>query len=61
MPSKPEKSQIEKFREAARALGVDVSDAEFDDAVDKVAKAPKLTDAEIKSIAEKLRGVKRQR
>lgn len=38
MPVK--KSQVEKFREAAAALGADVSDAEYDAAVEKVAKAP---------------------
>lgn len=53
MPVK--KSQVEKFREAAAALGADVSDAEYDAAVAKVAKAPKITDAEIKAVAKTLR------
>lgn len=56
MPNKPEKSQVDKFREAARAFGVDVSDAEYDDAVGKVATAPKLSDAEIRDLAKQLRG-----
>lgn len=55
MPNSADKSQIEKFREAARALGADVDDVEYDAAVAKVAKAPKLTDAEIKELAQHLR------
>lgn len=49
-----EKTQIEKFREAAAAIE-SVSADEYDDAVSKVAKAPKLTDEEIKELARKLR------
>lgn len=45
-----EKTQIEKFREAAKAIEA-VSDEEYDEAVAKVAKAPKLTDDEIKKLA----------
>lgn len=58
MPTKPEKTQIEKFREAARAFGVDISDAEYDDAVTAISKSPKLTDFEIKALAKRLRGNK---
>ena len=49
-----EKTQIEKFREAAKAIEA-VSDEDYDEAVSKVAKAPKLTDDEIKELARKLR------
>ena len=35
-----EKSQYEKFKEAARKLGTDESDAAFEDALRAVAKAP---------------------
>ena len=57
MPNKAEKSQIEKFREAAKAIEA-VSDKDYDEAVSKVAKAPKLTDAEIKEMARKRREAK---
>lgn len=49
------KTQIEKFREAAKELGIDVSDAAYDAAVTKVAKAPKMTDDEIKDFARRQR------
>lgn len=49
-----DKSQIEKFREAARALE-SVGDDEYDDAVAKVAKAKKLSDEEIKEFARRQR------
>lgn len=49
-----EKTQIEKFREAAKAIEA-VSDDEYDAAVEKVAKAPKLTDEEIKELARRQR------
>ena len=49
-----EKTQIEKFREAARAIKA-VSDEDYDEAVAKVAKAPKLTDDEIKELAKQQR------
>jgi len=52
------KTQIDKFREAAAALGADVSEPEFEAAVSKVAKAPKLTDAEIKDMARAIRANK---
>ena len=55
MPKQVEKSQIEKFREAARALGADEPDGTFEAALAKVAKAPKLTDDEIKALAKKRR------
>lgn len=48
------KPQIEKFREAARALE-SVGDEEYDDAVAKVAKAQKLSDEEIKELARRKR------
>ncbi|WP_141246702.1 hypothetical protein [Mesorhizobium sp. WSM3876] len=48
MPDK--KSQIEKFREAARALK-SVGDDEYDAAVTKVAKAQKLSNEQIKELA----------
>ncbi|MGY3328516.1 F0F1-type ATP synthase delta subunit [Mesorhizobium sp. USDA 4775] len=49
-----DKSQIDKFLEAARALE-DVADEDYDDAVAKVAKAQKLTDEEIKALAKEAR------
>ncbi|MBM2715426.1 hypothetical protein JQK88_30320 [Mesorhizobium caraganae] len=49
-----DKSQIDKFLEAARALE-DVTDEDYDDAVAKVAKAQKLTDEEIKALAKQVR------
>lgn len=54
-----EKSQIEKFREAMRELGADADDSAYEAAVEKVAKAPKLTDDEIKALAKRLREAKR--
>jgi hypothetical protein len=42
------KTQREKFEEAARELGADTPDDTFEAAVTKVAKAPKITDEEIK-------------
>jgi hypothetical protein len=50
------KSQIEKFREAARKYG---AGDDYDDALDKVAKARKLTDDEIKELAKQRRQKKR--
>jgi len=50
-----EKTQIEKFRDAAKAIEA-VSDEEYDEAVSTVAKARKLTDKEIKEFAKSLRG-----
>lgn len=54
MPGRDEKSQIEKFKEAARAFGA-VDDDSYEAAVRKVAKAPKLTDKEIRELASRLR------
>jgi len=52
--NQPSISQLDKFREAARALEA-LSDENYDDAVAKVAKAKKLTDEEIKELARKER------
>ena len=53
-----EKTQVEKFREAAKAIEA-VSDEDYDEAVSKVAKARKLTDDQIKELAKQLRKQKR--
>jgi 3-methyladenine DNA glycosylase AlkD len=53
MPVK--KSQIEKFREAARELEADQSEEAFEAVVAKVAKAPKLSDDDIKRLAKEYR------
>ena len=45
-----EKSQIEKFRQAARELGADPSDKAFEAVVTKIAHAPKLTAEQIKEL-----------
>ena len=50
-----QKTQIEKFREAAKAIEA-VTDEDYDEAVSKVAKAPKLSDEEIKELARQRRG-----
>jgi hypothetical protein len=50
MPDK--KPQIEKFREAARELETDDSDEYFDAIAAKIATAPKLSDEEIKDLAQ---------
>jgi hypothetical protein len=50
-----EKTQIEKFREAARELEIDQSDAAFERALKKIAKAPKLSDEEIKNLVHQKR------
>lgn len=55
MPKPEDKPQIEKFREAARKLKIDDSDAPFEAAVAKVATSPKLTNDEIKALARQLR------
>ena len=44
------KKQVEKFREAARELKTDQSDAAFEAVVNKIAKAPKLTNEQIKEL-----------
>lgn len=59
--SKPDdKLQIDKFREAASNLKADQSDAEFEDVVNKIAHAPKLTNEQIKKLVrQKLEPTKR--
>lgn len=56
MSAKP-KTQQEKFEEAARELGAVDADS-YEAAVQKVAKAPKLTDDEIREMARQLRKAK---
>lgn len=51
----PSKSQIEKFREAARELGADGPDEAFESALGKIAHAPKLTNEQIKELARRKR------
>ncbi|MEI8703056.1 MULTISPECIES: hypothetical protein [unclassified Mesorhizobium] len=46
MAKREDKSQIDKFREAARELKTDQSD----DAVNKIAHAPKLTHEQIEEL-----------
>lgn len=53
MPDK--KSQIEKFREAARELKTDQSDTAFEAVVNKIAHAPKLTQEQIKELVRRKR------
>ncbi|MFA6155515.1 hypothetical protein [Mesorhizobium sp.] len=53
-PEEP-KQQIDKFRDAARKLKGDQSDATFEAAVDKVALAPKLTTEQIKELVRRQR------
>ncbi|MER8509136.1 hypothetical protein [Mesorhizobium sp. M0199] len=53
-PEEP-KPQIDKFRDAARELKADQSDAAFDAAVDKIAHAPKLTNEQIKELVRRKR------
>ncbi|MFK0692929.1 hypothetical protein ACFX5Q_33035 [Mesorhizobium sp. IMUNJ 23033] len=48
-------SQIEKFREAARELKTDQSDAAFEAVVNKIAHAPKLTQEQIKELVRRKR------
>lgn len=55
MESKQPKPQIEKFREAARDLKTDQSDAAFEAIVTKIAKAPKLTAEQIKEFVRQQR------
>ncbi len=52
------KSQVEKFREAARELKTDQSDATFEAVVDKIAHAPKLTQEQIKEFLRRQREAK---
>lgn len=51
-----DKSQIEKFREAARELKTDQSEEAFEGAVNKIANAPKLTNEQIKELVRRKRG-----
>ncbi|MBZ9748206.1 hypothetical protein LB516_23505 [Mesorhizobium sp. CO1-1-7] len=51
----PPKSQLDKFREAARELKTDQSDAAFDAVLDKIARAPKLTNEQIKELVRRKR------
>lgn len=44
------KLQVDKFREAARELKTDQSDAAFEAVVNKIAHAPKLTQEQIKEL-----------
>lgn len=46
-----DKTQREKFEDAARELGIDTDDDAFLAAVVRIANAPKLSDAEIKAVA----------
>ncbi len=54
-PEKPPQPQIDKFREAARELKTDQSDAAFESVVNKVAHAPKLTQEQIKELVRRKR------
>lgn len=47
--------QIEKFRDAARELKTDQSDAAFEAIVNKIAHAPKLTNEQIKELVRRKR------
>ncbi len=49
------KTQIDRFKEAARELETDQSEEAFDAVLAKIAKAPKLSDEEIKKLAQKSR------
>ncbi|GLS36374.1 hypothetical protein GCM10010869_19630 [Mesorhizobium tianshanense] len=49
------KSQIDKFRDAARKLKVDQSDAAFEASVNKIAHTPKLTAEQIKELVRRKR------
>lgn len=54
------KSQIDKFREAARELETDQSDEAFETALGKIAHAPKLTNEQIKELARRKRETSRE-
>ncbi|MER8380947.1 hypothetical protein [Mesorhizobium sp. M1399] len=47
--------QIDKFRDAARELKTDQSDAAFEAVVNKIAHAPKLTQEQIKEFLRRQR------
>lgn len=53
-PEEP-KPQIDKFREAARQLRTDQSDAAYEAVVNKIAHAPKLTNEQIKELVRRKR------
>ncbi|UVK43366.1 hypothetical protein BPNPMPFG_005154 [Mesorhizobium sp. AR07] len=48
-------SQLDKFRQAARELKTDQSDAAFEAVVNKIAHAPKLTQEQIKEFLRRQR------
>ncbi|MBZ9870166.1 hypothetical protein LB542_04720 [Mesorhizobium sp. BR1-1-9] len=50
-----DKPQIDKFREAAKDLKTDQSEAAFEKAIDKIAHAPKLTADQIKDLVRRQR------
>lgn len=50
-----DKPQIDKFREAPRELKTDQSDAVHEAVVNKIARAPKLTNEQIKELARRER------
>lgn len=50
-----EKTQKEKFEQAARELETDQSDAAFEAIVTKIAKAPKLTAEQIRELVRRKR------
>ncbi|RWP62134.1 hypothetical protein [Mesorhizobium sp.] len=54
-PEKPPRPQIDKFRDAARELKTDQSDAAFEAVVQKIAKAKKLTAEQIKEFVRRER------
>ncbi|TIO04124.1 MAG: hypothetical protein E5X88_33190 [Mesorhizobium sp.] len=56
MPKREDKSQIEKFRDAARELKTDQSDAAFEAVAQKIAHAPKLTQEQIRELVRRKRG-----
>ncbi|MBB6413393.1 gas vesicle protein [Mesorhizobium sangaii] len=49
------KSQVDKFRDAARELKTDQSDTAFEAVVNKIAHAPKLTNEQIKELVRRKR------
>ncbi|MBZ9922111.1 hypothetical protein FJ981_08735 [Mesorhizobium sp. B1-1-4] len=55
MPKPNDKPQIDKFRDAARELKTDQSDAAFEAVVNKIAHAPKLTNEQIKELVRRKR------
>ncbi|TPK80700.1 hypothetical protein FJ527_02700 [Mesorhizobium sp. B2-4-18] len=53
--SEKSKSQLDKFKDAARDLKTDNSDKAFEAIVDKIAHAPKLTNEQIKELLRRQR------